>query len=251
MAALSRKRITWFQASCDSVQPSAMVAIAHRAFKARSGLVLFARFGFGRLGSVLCLIRFLSFAGLGHQTPALADPGLASHLAAQVVQPSLADVAVTQDVDLVDARRVDHEGPLDAHAVRYTPHREIAPQAAARDADDRSLEHLDAFARALDDLGVHSHRVACTQRRRLLFLLLLLELLDHVHVFFNSLECATRLCAACCRRHCLMRAWSPDSRPSGRVIPRSSAGLVTCGQPPDTSSAKPPCPNASCASEPG
>ena len=46
-----------------------------------------------------------------------------------------------------------------------------------------------AFARALDDLGVHLHGVACAERGHLSLLLLFLELLDHIHVFFNSLVC--------------------------------------------------------------
>src|SRR5438105_407123 len=136
-------------------------------------------------------------------------------------------------------------GPLHAASVRHAPYGEVLAQAAARDADHGAFEHLDALARAFDDLGVHLHRVARTQRGHLLFLLLFLELLDHVHVFFNSLRCGTRLCAACCLRHCLMRAWSPDNSTSGTVMPRYSAGRVNCGQPVSSSE------KLSCASEPG
>src|SRR5205807_1224023 len=166
----------------------------------------------------------------GDLATALADACLAADLATQVVEPPLPDVAVAEDVDLVDARRVDHEGPLDTDAMRHAPDREVLAEPSARDADHRAVEHLDALARAFDDLRVDPHCVPCTQRGDLLFLLLLFELVDHVHVFFNSLVCA-RLWAACCLRHCLMRAWSPDRSTSGTVMPRYSAGRVNCGQP--------------------
>src|SRR5205807_4292838 len=102
--------------------------------------------------------RLLGFGfGLAQQAPPLADARRAPNLASQVVQAPLAHVAVAQDLDLVDARRVDHERPLHADAMRDAPDREVLAQAATRDADDRALEHLDALARALDDLGMHLH----------------------------------------------------------------------------------------------
>src|SRR2546425_55166 len=59
---------------------------------------LFAFLGFGRFGL------FLSRFGFGAERGAtLADAGALAHLAAQVVQPRLADIAVTQHVDLLDA----------------------------------------------------------------------------------------------------------------------------------------------------
>src|SRR5690348_12336057 len=187
----------------------------------------------GLLGGVDCLLFLGLFrlGGFGHHAPAFVDARLAPNFSAQVVKASLPHVTMAQHVDLVDARRVDEERPLHPDAVRHPADREVPPQPATRHPDDGALEHLDALARALDDLCVHPHGVACTQRRRLLFLLLLLELLDHIHVFFNSFICAPRLCAACRRRHCSMRAWSPDSSTSGTVIPLYSAGRVNCGQP--------------------
>src|SRR5690349_8996938 len=116
----------------------------------------------------------------------------------------------------------------------HPPDREVLAQAAAGDTNDRALEHLDALSRAFDDLCVHAHRVARTQRGHLLFLLLLLELLDHIHLLT---PCGTRLWAACSRRHCLIRAWSPERSTSGTFMPRYSAGRVNCGQPVASSAA--------------
>src|SRR5712692_2799481 len=158
--------------------------------------------------------------GLARQLPALADARLFADLAAQVIEPALADVAVAEDVDLVDPRRVDHEGALDSDAVGHAAHREVLAQAAAGHADDRAFEHLDALSRALHDLRVHLDRVARAKRGDLFLLLLLLELLDDVHVLFNSLVWAEVRSAAWRRRHCLMRAWSPERSTSGTINPR-------------------------------
>src|SRR5438094_6905239 len=68
---------------------------------------------------------------------ALPDACAPPDLAAEVIEPRLADLAVTEHLDPVDARRVDQEGALDADAVRHTPHREVPAQAAAGDADDQ------------------------------------------------------------------------------------------------------------------
>src|SRR5450759_89249 len=78
--------------------------------------------GFGGLGGLGCRLLRLIFA---NQTPPLTDARFFAHLAAQVVQPALADVAMAQDVDLVNARRVDHEGALDPDPVRHASHGEV------------------------------------------------------------------------------------------------------------------------------
>src|SRR5205814_4822404 len=142
-----------------------------------------------------------------------------------------------------------HECPLHTDPVGDTAHREVLPEPAAGHPNHGPFKHLDALAGPFDDFGVHPHGVARAKRRSLFLLLLLLELLDHIHVFFTSLVCLnfdeSPLCAACCRRHWRIRAWSPDRSTSGTAMPRYSAGRVNCGQP-VSSSAK-----LSCASEPG
>src|SRR6202171_5825876 len=189
------------------------------------GLGLDCLFGFRCRCS--CLRRLV----LLDEAPALADAGVLAHLGTQVVEPALAHIAMAQHIDLVDARRVDHESSLDADAVSHAPHGEVHAQAAAGHPDHGAFEHLDALACPFHDLGVHSHRVAGTKGRHLFLLLLFLELLDHVHVVFNSLVCETCLWAACWWRHCRMRAWSPERRTSGTLMPRYSAGRVYCGHP--------------------
>src|SRR5207253_2588722 len=47
--------------------------------------------------------------GAGTALPALADAGPLPDLATQVVEPSLTNLAVTQHLDAVDARRVNQE----------------------------------------------------------------------------------------------------------------------------------------------
>src|SRR6266851_2009555 len=101
---------------------------------------------------------------------------------------------------------MDHESAFDSDAVGHAAH--------------RAFKHLDALARALDDLRVHLDRVARAKRGDLFLLLLLLELLDDVHVLFNSLVWAEVRSAAWRRRHCLMRAWSPERSTSGTINPR-------------------------------
>ena len=93
---------------------------------------------------------------------------------------------MTKHVDAIDARRVHEKCALHADPVRDTPHREVLAQPAPRDADDGALEHLDAFAGALDHLGVHFDGVSGAEGGHLRFLLLLLELLDYVHINVSS-----------------------------------------------------------------
>src|SRR5207245_1010989 len=162
----------------------------------------------------------LGRGGAASKLPPLANTGLLADFAPQVIEPALADVAMAQHIDLVDARRVDEKRALDADAVGDAPHGEVLAQAAAGHADDGAFEHLDALASPLDDFGVHLDRVARPQRGHFLLLLLLLELLDDVHVFFNSLVCTEDLSAAWWRRQCLMRALSPERSTSGTVNPR-------------------------------
>src|SRR6266849_4478808 len=82
-------------------------------------LTVLRRLGFGRAGT--------------SQLPALADAGLFADLATEVVEPALPDVAMAQDLDLVDPRRVNQERALDPDAMSDAPNREVLPQTAAGD----------------------------------------------------------------------------------------------------------------------
>src|SRR3954463_8205672 len=79
---------------------------------------------------------------------------------AQVVQLGPADVAAGHDLDLLEDRRVEREGPLDTHAEGDLADREGAADAGALEADHDALEDLDARARALGDLDVDLDGVA-------------------------------------------------------------------------------------------
>src|SRR3954447_3510070 len=74
---------------------------------------------------------------------------------AQVVQLGPADVTAGDDLDLLEDRRVEREGPLDTHAEGDLADGERTADAGAVDTDHDTLEDLDAGPRALDDLDVH------------------------------------------------------------------------------------------------
>src|SRR5690348_12820635 len=78
----------------------------------------------------------------------------------QVEELRAADDAAADDLDLVDARRVDEERAFDADVVRDTAHREARREAAVLALDDHAFEYLDAFFVALGDARVDAHRVA-------------------------------------------------------------------------------------------
>src|SRR5215472_418774 len=141
---------------------------------------------------------------------------------------------------------MDEECALHADTVRDPAHRHVRTKASSGDANHKALEDLNALAGALHHLGVHPHGVARAELGQLVFLLLLFDLVDDVHDNLNAGEpprpCRTVL--ACARRHRSMAAWLPDSKTSGTLRPRHSAGLVNCGYPPPA-----PCANASCASD--
>src|SRR5688572_18173848 len=80
--------------------------------------------------------------------------GLAAQVA-QVVELRAAHVTAGDDLDLVDDRRVEREGPLDTDAEGDLADGEGAADAAAVDADHDTLEDLDPGPVALDDLHVH------------------------------------------------------------------------------------------------
>ena len=90
---------------------------------------------------------------------ALAHARRAADPVAQVVELGAAHVAAGRDLDPLDLRGVDREGPLHAHAERLLAHREGLAHAASLALDHDALEDLRPPARALDDLEVHAHAV--------------------------------------------------------------------------------------------
>src|SRR5499427_23779 len=111
----------------------------------------------------------------------LLDPGGLAHQPPQVVKACLSHLAVPQYLDLVYAGRMDQERALHAHAVGHPADRYVGAQPSPGDADHEALEDLDSLASSFHHLGVHLHGVAGAQLRQLFFLLLLFDLVDHVH----------------------------------------------------------------------
>src|SRR6478672_4063322 len=90
----------------------------------------------------------------------LLDLGGLPDAVAEVVELRPAHVAACNDLDLGDDRRVLREGALDTDAEAHLADREGLADSAALDPDHHALEHLHAFASALDDAHVHLEGVA-------------------------------------------------------------------------------------------
>src|SRR5690606_26833999 len=94
----------------------------------------------------------------------LLDLGGALALAlAQVVQLRAADLALGEDLDLVDHRAVDREGARDPDAEAELADGEGLADARAVAADDDALEDLDTRAGAFLNAHVHADGVAGTE----------------------------------------------------------------------------------------
>ena len=78
--------------------------------------------------------------------------GLADAVAKEV-QLGAADLAVADDLDLLDPRAVELERALDTDARRDPADRDGGRDAAVAHAHHEALEDLDPLAVALDDLG--------------------------------------------------------------------------------------------------
>src|SRR3990170_309040 len=117
----------------------------------------------------------------GSAGPALAEGGGLADALAQEVELGPAGHAVADDLDLLDARRVDLEGALDADAGAQRAHGDRAGDAAAAQAHDRALEDLDALAVALDDLGRDAHGVAGRKLGQVAADLVRGDLVENVH----------------------------------------------------------------------
>src|SRR6476659_6971570 len=124
-------------------------------------------------------------AGAGRRPSAVSAPlaerrGLADAIA-QEVQLGAPGDAVPNDLDLLDARAVDLEGPLDADAGGDPADGDRPGDAAAAQAHDGPLEDLDALAVALDDLGRHLDGIAGREDGEVGSKLVLDDLVEHGH----------------------------------------------------------------------
>src|SRR5664279_2678746 len=85
----------------------------------------------------------------------LLDLGSLAAQRAQVVELGPTHVTSGHDLDPVDNRGVNREGPLDADPEAHLSYRERLPNAAAGTADHDALEDLNAGARSLNHLDVN------------------------------------------------------------------------------------------------
>src|SRR5688572_6705310 len=206
----------------------------------------------------------------GRSAPGAALPqrGCLADALAQEVQLGAAHPTVAHDLDLLDARAVDHERPLHADAARDLADGDRAGDAAAAQAHDGALEHLDPLLAALDNAGGHLDRVARGELRQVAADLVGDDLVEHVHGGSRSC-CRRRATAPGCRcgvrpggptaakdstgpgaqpsggsrsgrrlrvrateascRHLRTASWRPLTSTSGTPTPRNSAGRVYCG----------------------
>src|SRR5207248_11677010 len=86
---------------------------------------------------------------------------------AQIEQARALHLAAGDDLDLVDARRIEREDALDAHAVAHLSHGERRVRVTALAPDDHALEDLDPVLVAFADLRMHAHGVADAEFRNL------------------------------------------------------------------------------------
>src|SRR5438105_12320984 len=119
---------------------------AHRRFS------LF-RDGIDRLGSATGYAPVKS-------SPLFAERGCLANSFAEEVESRAARVPVADELDLLDARRVDHEGALDADAARDPADGDLLVDAAVTHAEHGALEVLKALAVPFNDAHAHAHGVS-------------------------------------------------------------------------------------------
>src|SRR5579862_8030578 len=111
----------------------------------------------------------------------LLDAALPSDLFPQIEELGAADTALAENLDLLDAGRVEREGPLDADAVGDPADGKRRAQSAAAAPDHGALERLEAVAPALRHLDVHAHGIPGGKRRQFRLHLLALDRDDPLH----------------------------------------------------------------------
>ena len=107
-----------------------------------------------------------------------------ANLLAQVVQLCATNVATTNDFNLVNLRRMNREGALDADREADLTDGERLAAGVTMTADDVTLEHLNALAVTLDDAVMDLDVVANVELRNVLLELLLLDGADDIHFSF-------------------------------------------------------------------
>src|SRR5437870_3466790 len=89
-----------------------------------------------------------------------AQGGRFAHTLAEEIERGAPGVAVTDELDLLDAWRVHEERPLDADPARDPSHRDLLVEPAVADSQDRPLEVLNTLPVPFDDAHAHAHGVS-------------------------------------------------------------------------------------------
>src|SRR3990172_7495762 len=113
--------------------------------------------------------------------PLLPDPGLLPGDLPEEEELRPADVALLLDLDLLDPRGVQREGPLDPHAVGFLPDLEGGGDRVAVESDHDPLEVLDPLLLPFPDPEVHAHRVPRLELRAIAAQLRTLQFLEELH----------------------------------------------------------------------
>ena len=117
----------------------------------------------------------------GSELPLLLHLGSLTNTIAQVVELGSADVATGPDLDAVDDRRVDREGPLNPDTETELANRERFADSAALALYDHALEQLHALAVALDHADVHLEGIAGVEVRNVVTKVLVIDEIGGLH----------------------------------------------------------------------
>src|SRR6266436_2295280 len=93
-------------------------------------------------------------------SPLFAEGGGLADSVAKEVESRSARVTVAHELDLLDARGVDHEGALHADAARDPADGDLLVDAAVAHAEHGALEVLKALAVPFDDSYAYAHGVS-------------------------------------------------------------------------------------------
>src|SRR6185312_16207832 len=106
---------------------------------------------------------------------ALGDARRLADAPAQVIKLGPSHVAARRDLEFLDLRRVQREGPLDPDPEGLLADREGLARARALAPQHHALEYLGPFARTLDHLEVDADAVARREFRQALLELVALD----------------------------------------------------------------------------
>lgn len=116
------------------------------------------------------------------RTATLTNPGGFTGPPSQVVELGSSHAAMTQHLDMVDARAMHWEGTLDPNAVRSDPaNRKVLVDPPGTSPDDDAFERLNSFPRALDNLHENADVITRAEIRHVILEIFLFDTSDDVN----------------------------------------------------------------------